>query len=80
MVIYTFLNSKNKQTKNMIKRRQIFNLLSDLYPKYACREHQRILPLLRDNCGFTPDGIPQLEDVNTFLKGKFSFILKRNIY
>ena len=49
--------------------RQVWNNLSSLYPKYACREHLRILPLLCDNCGFGPDHIPQLEDVTTFLKG-----------
>jgi len=34
------------------------------------------LPLLRDNCGFKPDHIPQLEDVNTFLKDCTGFRLR----
>jgi len=56
--------------------KDIFEKLLTLYPKHACREHQRILPLLRDNCNFCPESIPQLEDVSTFLQDCTGFRLR----
>lgn len=47
----------------------VFKELTRLYPKYACREHNHVFPLLIENCGYREDNIPQLEDVSNFLKG-----------
>ncbi|KAG8041718.1 hypothetical protein G9C98_007022 [Cotesia typhae] len=46
----------------------VFNKLTELYPKYACREHNHVFPLLIENCGYRADNIPQLEDISRFLK------------
>jgi len=56
--------------------REVFDNLSNLYPKYACREYLRIFPLLVDNCGFNRDSIPQLEDVSNFLKDCTGFRIR----
>lgn len=54
----------------------MYNSLLDKYPKYACREHQYVFPLLQQNCGYGPDNIPQLEDVSRFLKDCTGFTLR----
>ncbi|XP_023247915.1 protein henna isoform X2 [Copidosoma floridanum] len=54
----------------------IFNKLVDLYPKYACKEHNHVFPLLIENCGYRDDNIPQLEDISNFLKDCTGFTLR----
>jgi phenylalanine-4-hydroxylase len=46
----------------------VYNKLKELYPKNACREHNHIFPLLEQNCGYSADNIPQLEDISNFLQ------------
>jgi phenylalanine-4-hydroxylase len=48
----------------------------DIYPKYACKEHQYVFPLLIQNCGYRADNIPQLEDISRFLRGGLFFNFK----
>lgn len=52
----------------------VFRNLTKLYPKYACKEHNHVFPLLIENCGYREDNIPQLEDISNFLKGIGRFI------
>lgn len=52
----------------------VFKNLTKLYPKYACREHNHVFPLLIENCGYREDNIPQLEDISNFLKGNIPYI------
>ena len=47
----------------------IYNKLKALYPTHACAEFNHILPLLEQNCAYSEDNIPQLEDVSNFLQG-----------
>lgn len=54
----------------------VFKELTRLYPKYACREHNHVFPLLIENCGYREDNIPQLEDVSNFLKDSTGFTLR----
>merc|ERR1712080_770546 len=46
----------------------IYNKLKALYPTHACAEFNHIFPLLEQNCGYSEDNIPQLEDVSIFYK------------
>jgi phenylalanine-4-hydroxylase len=50
----------------------VFRELTKLYPTHACEEFNNIFQLLRENCGYREDNIPQLEDVSNFLKGIFN--------
>ena len=47
----------------------VYSSLTKLYKEHACEEHNRVFPLLIENCGFRKDNIPQLQDVSDFLKG-----------
>lgn len=45
----------------------VFTKLKKLYPRYACKQHRFVFPLLEAKCGYSPDSIPQLEVVSNFL-------------
>ena len=48
----------------------IYRNLKKLFKTNACTEFNRILPLLEENCGYSEDNIPQLQDVSTFLQSE----------
>ncbi|CAF1158753.1 unnamed protein product, partial [Didymodactylos carnosus] len=54
----------------------VFKELTQLYPSHACKEFNNIFPLLIDNCGYTQNNIPQLEDVSQFLRDCSGFRLR----
>jgi phenylalanine-4-hydroxylase len=54
----------------------IFKELTNLYPTHACDEFNNIFTLLRQNCGYNENNIPQLEDVSNFLKDCTGFTLR----
>lgn len=45
-------------------------MLQKIYPKYACKEQIRNIRLLEKEGVYSPNFIPQLEDVSTFLRSK----------
>ncbi|XP_070539362.1 tryptophan 5-hydroxylase 1-like [Ptychodera flava] len=51
----------------------VFRELTRLYPTHACREYLANLQVLRDECGYREDNIPQLQDVSNFLKARTGF-------
>lgn len=55
---------------------KVFRELTKLYPTHACKEHNHIMPLMIENCGYREDNIPQLEDVSNFLKDCTGFSLR----
>ncbi|XP_071943636.1 phenylalanine-4-hydroxylase-like isoform X2 [Antedon mediterranea] len=54
----------------------IFTKLTELHPKHACSQYNRIFPLLVQNCGYNADNIPQLQEVSDFLKDCTGFTLR----
>ncbi|OQR77262.1 phenylalanine-4-hydroxylase-like [Tropilaelaps mercedesae] len=54
----------------------VFQELMKKYPTHACREHNHIMPLMVEHCGYRVDNIPQLEDVSRFLKHATGFSLR----
>jgi len=54
----------------------VYKKLRTLYSTHACREFNRIFPILEDNCGYDPENIPQLEQVSQFLQKTTGFRLR----
>ncbi|CAL8322987.1 unnamed protein product [Lota lota] len=54
----------------------VFQELKMLYPTHACREHNRVFPLLEKYCGYRQDNIPQLEEISRFLQSCTGFRLR----
>ncbi|KAG2379486.1 hypothetical protein C9374_006603 [Naegleria lovaniensis] len=54
----------------------IYKELTKLYPTYACEQYNYIFPLLVQNCGYSENNIPQLEDVSKFLHDVTGFRLR----
>uniref|UniRef100_A0A8C3GCS3 Tyrosine hydroxylase n=1 Tax=Cyclopterus lumpus TaxID=8103 RepID=A0A8C3GCS3_CYCLU len=56
--------------------REVYSTLKDLYITHACSEYLEALCQLERHCGYSPDNIPQLEDVSCFLKERTGFLLR----
>lgn len=56
--------------------RKVYTNLKKLYPTHACKEHNRVMPILEEQCHYTPDNIPQLEDINKYLEKATGWIVR----
>lgn len=56
--------------------RTVYSALVKLYPDYACERFNINFTLLQTECGYSPDKIPQLEDVSKFLQNRTGFRLR----
>nr|XP_023015237.1 tryptophan 5-hydroxylase 1 [Leptinotarsa decemlineata] len=54
----------------------VFRELQKLYQQHACKEYLENWPQLVKYCGYREDNIPQLQDLNVFLKRKTGFQLR----
>ena len=51
----------------------ILRELRILHEAHACRVYLDLWPELADYCGYREDNIPQLEDINIYLRSKTGF-------
>ncbi|KAJ8924789.1 hypothetical protein NQ315_000942 [Exocentrus adspersus] len=58
------------------KQGTVLRELQKLYQMHACKEYLENWPQLVKYCGYREDNIPQLQDVNIFLKRKTGFQLR----
>ena len=54
----------------------VYQNIKKLYPKYACKQHQQCFEMLENEVGYSPNKIPQLQDISNFLKKKTGFSLR----
>lgn len=54
----------------------VFRELQKLYVVHACKEYLENWPQLVKYCGYREDNIPQLQDINVFLKRKTGFQIR----
>ncbi|XP_071943634.1 tyrosine 3-monooxygenase-like [Antedon mediterranea] len=56
--------------------KHVYTTLKDLFPTHACKEHINVFKILEKEGLYSPDKIPQLEDVSNFLKHQSGFQLR----
>jgi phenylalanine-4-hydroxylase len=54
----------------------VYNKLKTLQKKYACPEYLEIIPRMEQRCGYSPDRIPQAQDISDFLQAETGFRLR----
>ncbi|RWS26957.1 tyrosine 3-monooxygenase-like protein, partial [Leptotrombidium deliense] len=54
----------------------VYRKLLELFPTHACKQHVQVFKILEKECGYSPNNIPQLEDITVFLKKKTGFMLR----
>ncbi|CAG0892729.1 unnamed protein product [Darwinula stevensoni] len=54
----------------------VFRQIESLLPSHACEQYNRVFKVLREECGYAPDSIPQLQDVSGFLQRRSGFRLR----
>ena len=48
----------------------VYRTLKKLFPTHACSQFNHIFPLLEQNCGYSENNIPQLQDISEYLHSK----------
>ena len=48
----------------------VFRKVYELLPGRACTTHRKYLEVMKKECGYSEDNIPQMEDISQFLKSR----------
>jgi phenylalanine-4-hydroxylase len=54
----------------------VWDKMDDLWGKYACKEYLKSLQLMKDNCGYSRETIPQQQDISDFMMSRTNFRLR----
>lgn len=54
----------------------VWDRMESLWKDYACKEFLHSLNLLKENCGYSRDNIPQQQDISEFLKARTNFQMR----
>jgi phenylalanine-4-hydroxylase len=54
----------------------VWDKMEGLLDTYACNEYKAILPLMKEECGYSRDNIPQQEDISNFLRSRTGFAMR----
>ncbi|CAE7407234.1 Pah, partial [Symbiodinium microadriaticum] len=54
----------------------VYNRLSELQEKYACKEYLTALTMMQRHCGYSSTRIPQAQDISDFLQRRTGFRLR----
>eukprot|EP00525_Craspedostauros_australis_P004294 CAMPEP_0198111014 /NCGR_PEP_ID=MMETSP1442-20131203/2997_1 /TAXON_ID= /ORGANISM="Craspedostauros australis, Strain CCMP3328" /LENGTH=522 /DNA_ID=CAMNT_0043767291 /DNA_START=318 /DNA_END=1886 /DNA_ORIENTATION=- len=51
----------------------VWTEMEPLWDQYACREFKESMAVMKENCGYSRDNIPQSQDINDFLRDRTGF-------
>ena len=54
----------------------MYRKLKELFPTHACKEFNKVFPMLEQHCGYSENNIPQIRDISAFLQRTTGFRLR----
>ncbi|CAG5083924.1 Oidioi.mRNA.OKI2018_I69.PAR.g10501.t1.cds [Oikopleura dioica] len=54
----------------------MYKKLKELFPTHACKEFNKVFPMLEQHCGYSENNIPQIRDISAFLHRTTGFRLR----
>jgi hypothetical protein len=51
----------------------VYRKAYELFPGRACTTHRKVLEVMKKECGYSEDNIPQMEDISQYLKSDCNY-------